>query len=197
MDAEPSIPYFHTSEANAGEGAFEGVSEEFRRMKVRDLAAIIGKHEPVGLISWVAFEDWKEIILPRVRPGFEDPYFPLFDWIVKELFNYQATSGIREFAVDYVFDDRTETEMKANLVRIHEGIRKEASSVPELHRMLGARPVFKDDKTILPLQAADLLVWHKRRQLNFPNEKREMNERLDRTVHLEKHLDRDYLLSSA
>lgn len=192
LNAAPKASYYHANEAEGRTGAFEGVAREFVRMKTLDLLAVIEKHEPVGLLSWMKYDDW-QILQPRVRPGFDDAFYPLFDWIIKTLFVHQASSGIFECSTDFVFDDHTDDNLKANLVKIHGSIRAGVKTEPKLYKMLGSSPTFQDDQKVLPLQAADLLVWHKRRQLNFPQEKREIYKKLADTIHFSRHLDGDSL----
>ncbi len=38
--------------------------------------------------------------------------------------------------------------------------------------MMGNTPIFRDDKDIVALQAADMLAWHVHRQYRFPEEDR-------------------------
>lgn len=192
LNAAPKISYYHASEAEARTGAFKGVAREFVRMKTSDLLTVIEKHEPVGLLSWMKYDDWK-ILRPHVRPSFDDVLYPLFDWVMKSLFVHQASSGLFECSTDFVFDDHTDGDLKANLVKIHESIKAGFNTEPKLYKMLGSSPAFQDDQNVLPLQAADLLVWHKRRQLNFPQEKREIHKRLADTMQFSCHLDGDYL----
>lgn len=192
LATKPEIKYFHAVDAESGEGAFEGISEPFRRMKTLDLLSVIERHNPVGLLCWISFEDWEEFLLPRIRSGFADAYYPLFDWTVKEIWKYHLVAGITECSTSFVFDDCTDTKLKSNLVKMHDAIRQE-TGVPQLSAMLGTSPDFEDDKIVAPLQAADLLVWHKRRELSFPDEKREMHKRLAATVHFSQALNASYI----
>jgi hypothetical protein len=188
----PAISYFHAADAEAGEGAFAGIQQPFRRMKILDLMDVIEKHKLVGLVSWIALDDWEELLLPRIRPGFENEYFPLFDWVIKEIFQSQLAGGVFDCSTSFTFDDRTDLELKNNLVKIHGRIREDATD-SRLQGMLGASPDFEDDKTVVPLQASDLLVWHRQRELAFPDEDREVYNRVAATVHFVQPMDVDYL----
>src|SRR5207249_4436298 len=41
---------------------------------------------------------------------------------------------------------------------------------PEIAALMGSTPIFRDDKLVLPLQAADMVAWHKRRRVDNPDE---------------------------
>lgn len=48
--------------------------------------------------------------------------------------------------------------------------------------MIANTPMFKDDRLLNPLQAADMLAWHIRREHQFPDEERSwVFERLNPT----------------
>jgi hypothetical protein len=38
----------------------------------------------------------------------------------------------------------------------------------QIRELMGSTPIFRDDKQMLPLQAADLIAWHKRRRKEYP-----------------------------
>jgi hypothetical protein len=46
--------------------------------------------------------------------------------------------------------------------------------------MMGNTPVFRDDKEIVALQAADMLAWHVHRNMDFPQEHRPIFEKITR-----------------
>ena len=194
LNAAPPIKYFKSVEAEYGDGEFSNIARrEFRQMKIRDLIAVIKQHECLGLLTWMALDDWRTLLLPYAKTDFRNPYYPLCDWVIKEVFKYQLSHGIFECSTDFIFDDQSDKNLKANLVLVHEAIRDAVKDNSNMYQMLGSSPTFRDDKTVLPLQAADLLVWHKRRQLNYPKEQRKIYTALDDTTHFSKHLDAVYL----
>ena len=56
--------------------------------------------------------------------------------------------------VDFIFDDEGE---KNNVLRYWELIK--INSAPEFAQWTGDAPVYRDDRTTPPLQAADLYAW--------------------------------------
>jgi hypothetical protein len=67
-----------------------------------------------------------------------------------------------EGTVDWVFDDQGRVGKDAN--KWYEFIR--ASIAPQLRSKLANRPVFRHDKSVLPLKAADICSWQIRRYLD-------------------------------
>jgi len=61
--------------------------------------------------------------------------------------------------VDFIFDNQNSTGRDALIW--YDFLRKDGSD--RWRSLLGGTPQFKDDKQILPLQAADMLAWHLRR----------------------------------
>lgn len=190
LDARPAIRYFHMVEAEHGDGEFLGIEEPFRKMKLNDLVTLIEKHQLAGLVSYIRLTDWENTVEPFARQGFKNPYYPLFTDITHRIVEENLAQRT-ECSVAFVFDDKSDVKHQA--VEMHERVRKMWEAVPEVHRLLGATPEFQDDKKVLPLQAADILVWHWRRRLDFPSEKRDIWQRLDNTVNFEQHLDAEYL----
>jgi len=191
-DKRLPIQYFHMVEAESGNGEFLGVPEEFRKMKVRDFLTVIEKHEPIGLCSHIKLSDWEELALPFARNGYKDAYYPLFSSITHLIFSLNMIERVQT-PVEFVFDEQT--KVKKNAIDMYDRTKKIYEPALELHRLFGDTPQFRDDKLVLPLQAADMLAWHKRRTLDFPNEERDdIGERLERTILLKENLDRPYLL---
>jgi hypothetical protein len=70
--------------------------------------------------------------------------------------------------VDFIFDDQGQAGQKC--LQWYAGLRERVS---EPHRtMISNTPQFKDDRQLSPLQAADMLAWHIRREHEFPGENR-------------------------
>ena len=66
---------------------------------------------------------------------------------------------------------------------------------PETRKRMGSTPIFRDDEQVLPLQAADLVAWRRRRLLESSRRDPELasSMRLDELRHLEIHISRKYL----
>jgi hypothetical protein len=84
---------------------------------------------------------------------FENPYFCAFRTITGMLAMHQDLIGISE-PVDFIFDNETG---KGECIDAWENAK--LHSKPELARLMGDTPTFRDDKKFLPLQAADLYAY--------------------------------------
>jgi hypothetical protein len=92
------------------------------------------------------------------------PYFTCFYSVILNLTKWHASMGLT-LPIDFVFDEQG--VIGAEAVSWYEAIK--SFQPPDIARLLGADPVFRDDKKILPLQAADLLAWHLRRKRETRN----------------------------
>jgi hypothetical protein len=53
----------------------------------------------------------------------------------------------------------------------YEGLRRAIQQEP-YKTMMGNTPIFRSDRELLPLQAADMLAWHVRNEFAYPAEDR-------------------------
>jgi hypothetical protein len=174
---EPGVKCFKMSDAEYGDGYFQGMREEFRKLKVNELAQVIDRFKIKPLSCHFAWEDYRQIVRGRVNPKLDSPYFLLFYQIIKLSHDLQIELNIShpEFGyhkVDFVFDEQGKIGPRA--VQWYGGLKQ---ILPEPYRsVLGSTPVFKDDEDVVPLQAADMLAWHLHRHLERPDEHRPVTE---------------------
>lgn len=83
----------------------------------------------------------------------ENPYYFGFKAIMNHLAQDRKILRLNE-PIDFVFDERSE---KTPILRAWDALKE--SAVSRLPEFLGDDPVFKDEKKVLPLQAADLYAW--------------------------------------
>jgi hypothetical protein len=89
-----------------------------------------------------------------------NPYYFAFADIIAQLRQYQHLMNITE-PVDFIFD-------RGNSEEIQRASEPFFSTVPkEAKLLLGKTPKFEDDEEVLPLQAADLLAWWRRRNFEM------------------------------
>ncbi len=83
----------------------------------------------------------------------DNPYYWGFKYITGLLAERQNLIGLNE-PIDFVFDDESEK------VKIpHAWDLMKIAAQPETARFMGDTPIFRDDKKVMPLQAADLYAW--------------------------------------
>lgn len=151
------ISYLKMSEAKASRGEFKGWTMKQRKRKLARLNRVIEHFQPMSFHSSMArdavFERYKRAA-PR---GLSSPHF---------LCGFAAVSGMaRHFAnapescsVEFIFDTQAGVDVDTDLF-FEEMVKR----VPKGRSVIARKPKFVDDKASAPLQAADLLAWHLRR----------------------------------
>jgi hypothetical protein len=175
----PSIKCFKMSDAEYGDGYFQGMQEPFRKLKVNELAQVISDFEPIPISAHLKWDDYKSIVQGRVPKVLDSPYANLFYQIIKRSHAAQIAvnhndPSIGFHRVDFIFDEQGQVGLRA--LQWYGGLRVLLS---EPHKsMLGSTPIFRDDEEIVALQAADMLAWHLHRLLENPGEDRPVRDKL-------------------
>lgn len=156
----PSIDYLKMREANNLSGQFKGWSEEDRDEKLRDLSRLIRHFQPASLHASISRLDVERLIKPVAPYNFSSPYLYCFNAIMIPLAMSQFSSqqDVR-VPIDFIFDDQQGLGEEARA--IYKAVRLQQPS--HIRELLSVDPIFRDDKLVLPLQAADMLAWHIRR----------------------------------
>jgi hypothetical protein len=159
----PAVSGFHVREARAR-------IKEFSRWKAIDvdrkiiaLTEVIAQHEPHIVSCWMSETDYAETVRVASPSDLRNAYFTCFGAIVIKVAQYQQYLGITTPA-DFIFDEHGDIGNEALMwhFAFKEGQPK------EIQNIMGSTPIFGDDRDFLPLQAADLIAWHKRRRKEFP-----------------------------
>ncbi len=153
LDMSPKIRYFKQAEAMNFTGEFAGISEQSRDEKITILLGLIEEFGLVGISAAMPrslYEHWFEGDSDR---RLRDPYFLLFFRVITRLVRFCKKYGINE-KIDFVFDNQP-----GHITRVMAAWEDFVSKAPaEFRDYLGDPPIFRDDKTTLPLQAADFNV---------------------------------------
>ena len=160
LAASPSIQYLHMVEANNLRGQFRGWSQDQRNEKLQGLARVIRYFQPVSFEFSASRADYDGLVKPSSPQGIGALHFPCAFGVISTITRYLDREGVRT-PVDFIFDRQDGVisdlllffdYMKRNLPR---GARK----------LINGSPIFRDDdKLVYPLQAADMLAWHLRRE---------------------------------
>jgi hypothetical protein len=155
-----AIDYFKMSEAWARRGEFQGWHSEDRDARLKLLAPIVNKHAIASVISVVPVESWKRHFVGRLENSYHNrPYYFAFHGVISNAVKYLHLKGIKE-KIDCIFD----SEGGEPIAEIIDGFSRFAEMAPDhLKEYIGDPPIFRDEKTVLPLQASDMLAWHIRR----------------------------------
>jgi hypothetical protein len=157
LDKPPKIEYFKMQEANSLKGQFLHFDRDARDSRVMDFLAVIERHVAIRVHCSMGWEDYRSVFSGKTPRRFDDPYYLCFFHLMSDVMLFQVKNQIPE-PVDFVFDEEGAIEQRA--LSWYDQFKKQAGPIFEPY--LGKRPVFEDDKVILPLQAADMLAWHVR-----------------------------------
>lgn len=155
---KPRVDYFKFSEAMGLSGQFSGFSEQSRNEKLSLLINLIEEYELIGISSHIQkeiFDGW----FGMHKDMFGNPYAILFYGIMIAVFKYCKSNNISE-KLDFIFDDQP-----GQMDKVLRGWNDfKSQTPPEYAEYIGDPPIFRNDKTTIPLQAADLSVgaWRMR-----------------------------------
>jgi len=160
LDEPPKIDYFKMKEAWNFTGQFKMFSTKARDEKLRKLVSLITAHKPLAIKEVVPHELYDRFFKGKVAKAVDYPYFLISHNIIGLLLIYQHRNQLHlNDTVDFVFDEQgKESDAMQRAWSFSRDI-----MVPELKPMLGSRPITRDEKIFLPLQAADLFAWQVRR----------------------------------
>lgn len=179
LDMEPRLEYFKMSEAGSLNGQFHMRRGWDRPMRDARLAKFVevARSYPIYRtsvsIDKALFRDHiAGLDVPNPKPTAKDPYYLAFHNLVTGLPLLQAVnikSVPKEGKIDFIFDYQCKTGGRASdaweHIKMNVLPRLKMDGVPDVMPFLGSPPIFRDEKEFLPLQAADLYVWHVRKHL--------------------------------
>lgn len=192
--SHPSIKYFKMREARQGIKQFDGWKPADREKKIKLLSRVIADYRPKVIVAWVSRAEYDEIVGPIVPYMLRHPYSALFYTLIAKLAEWQYDCAIPG-ATDFVFDEQG--TVGPETVAWYEFMK--SLQPPHLSAKWGGTPVFRDDTQTSPLQAADLVAWHKRRRIDNPEEDiaRMPTAEIEGLTYGPVHLRREYLVEVA
>lgn len=158
LQRAPSINYFHMVEAGQFRDEFKGWDRADRDAKVLRLAKIIAKHQLFSLHSSINEPAAKRIYKKIAPYPFHDPYYSVFLNVIGNTIILADRMGYKG-KIKFIFDEKQGFLQTAKFFETH--IRE---TRPDYASRIAGTPSFEDDKDVMPLQAADLLAWHVRRE---------------------------------
>ena len=158
LHAAPAIDYLKMSEANALDGQFAGWATAARDEKLRGLVRVINHFKPLSFEFSVSREEYYRQVKPVAPRGLGNPHFVCCVGVVFGLARYVDSEKVK-IPIDFIFDQQTGVSDDFVLFIDHM-----KTSLGKGARRLIASTTFADDKQFLPIQAADMLAWHLRRE---------------------------------
>jgi hypothetical protein len=190
----PSIDYFKMREARLMIKQFDGWNIPARDAKIKMLAEVASRYTPKIIVACISRAEFDDIVKPISPYLLRHPYFTVFYALLVKWAEWQYADGV-SIPTDFVFDEQgiigAETVIWYSYVK--------SLQAPHIAALMGSTPIFRDDKQVLPLQVADMVAWHMRRRIDFPDEDHRkwptaVFESLDRA---ECQISREYLASMA
>lgn len=145
------LPYFKMSEMRHSPERRERCGWFYRVIEGHVSAAVSCVIDVAGLVKAVREFQWPPNFVNLKR--LENPYFVAFKAIMNVLAQHQVKLGIDQ-PIDFIFDEESE---KKTVLEGWERIK--LFSTPDVRALMGDMPIYRDDKSVLPLQAADLFAW--------------------------------------
>lgn len=179
LKAWPAIEYLKASEAHnlSGQFHYSRWDEKLRDAKVARLAAIISHYKPISYEVSANGQLFENELKPVSPYGFGRLHFTMCFTVVSTVSRYVAESPVRA-PIRFVFDEQQGVDVDVEMF-----FSEMIKSLPaEAQNLIDGLPAFKSDKELqyAPLQAADFLAWHLRRE-------HETGEKLARTIGLISH----------
>ncbi len=158
LRVSPSIEYFKMAEAFSFKNQFDGWNKPDRDEKLRGLARVIRHFQPASFEVSVSLADYRELVNPSAPYVLGNPYFTCCFGMVSVVSQYAASRGAN-IPIEFIFDQQQGVDGDIALLFSHMA----QNLPPAAKKLVSGTPTFKDDKLVLPLQAADMLAWHLRR----------------------------------
>lgn len=129
------------------------------RERCGEFNRVIENHVIAGVSYTISVGQLRKLVaetFPGMRTKLEDPYHHALTGIVRAIGDERHQFGI-DGPVDFIFD---EARQKGKVLAAWSGFQKSLRiSHPEAAKFVSSTPIFRDDETTMPLQAADLIAW--------------------------------------
>jgi hypothetical protein len=169
LDKPPKLDYFKMSEAGSLSEQFHrsrGWTDRLRDTRVLELAQVVRKFAVARIHASMKNAHFTKYITsvpaPERKLAIDSPYVLLFTQIILAM----ATAGDQlglQGACDFIFDEqgafgREALDWWPNFKQLVNAQRRS-----DIAKLVGSRPIFRDENEFLPLQASDLYAWHIRK----------------------------------
>jgi len=150
------LTYLKAEEAFSLRGQFEGWDKKDRDERLLAFARLIEQYQLTSVEAVIRYDDFDELIKQNRGPFKAPPVFGVTCILTALL--YAMSNFPNPYEMDFFFDN--DSVRQGDLDRAYNLVHSEHK---ELAPYLPNRPIMRDDKRWMPLQAADLYAWHVRR----------------------------------
>jgi hypothetical protein len=172
LNDSPPLKAFHMHEAQSGltggnrrpNNPFFGWTDEQIRQKILCLSSVINKHAPWSIEVRLSTSQFEKVCLPIVPYDLKNPYIFCYFGLIRKLLEFHDRLGI-DGKIQLFFDKKDDVSREAShLYSFFKSVQP-----PAFQNLLNGTPIFENDEKVLPLQAADMLVWSLRRKAEQRN----------------------------
>jgi len=165
LSQSPSIRYLKMYEAAKLSGEFRFWRPEERDRKLSGCVDVINRFQPdKGVFFMNDLVAWEEIIPKMKVKTLADPHFHAFNGMISAICDEALDAGVNE-EIEIIFDEHVIFGPRVSywypalkeLIELTDPERSE-----QVRRVLPSSIMFRNDKTFVPLQAADILAWFER-----------------------------------
>jgi hypothetical protein len=172
LDKEPALDYFKMVEAENLRGQFSkgrGWTDDARDERISALTDVIRSRVQARVSISLNRDDFiahvRTARAPKRTSLLDKAYGVLFHHAIFTVAAHHVVRNIQQ-PVDFIFDEQGSIGNEA--VAEWDRVKAICADMAKSGRTnflpyLGSRPIFRDEKTFLPLQAADLYAWQVRR----------------------------------
>jgi hypothetical protein len=132
-----------------------------RDARIRELVDLTKAQAQYRVESVLAWPNYDRVVKGKIPIELDSPYFLCFYNVIISFAEFMDKAHI-EGVVDWVFDEQGRIGHDA--IRWYDFIKTNIHA--RVHNRLGGKPIFRHDKTILPLKACDIWAWQIRRHLD-------------------------------
>lgn len=158
----PRIAYFKYREALHGEGEFNGASEALRMERASLMRNIIEQFAPFEFSIAFRVDEYEHAFAIVPPSSVHNPYyFAAFELIMRLARNIDHFGGSFEDELQVIFDNQAMEQ--ARIIAGWDRLRHKLESGERINdlppiaaKLMRTPPAFRDDKRVLPLQAADM-----------------------------------------
>lgn len=156
----PAITHLKMVEAKGLRGQFAGWSRDARDQKLQTLTEVLNRFRPPWTFDIsISRAEYETHVSPASPRGLSTPYFAITFGAVSTVARYLASEGAVA-PVRFVFDEQNGVDKDVALF-----FDFMVENLDVVSRKLIKLPIdYGDDTRNIPLQAADMLAWHIRRQ---------------------------------
>ena len=160
LSMSPKLAYYKEAEAHARQGQFAGWSDQSFRDRMHRFTRIIGDHKLVGIVSAVPTKLYTDLFSGNPDKVLRHPYYFMIYDLVSRVAIYLEKIGFNE-KVQFIFDEQRgqQEAIESSWRRVLE------TDSGRMKDIVTEYPIFRSDRSVMALQAADFSAGYLRRDL--------------------------------